>query len=125
MVSDSPEFGFFVLHLIHRPIECSLWIVDFKRKSGSLLSVYAIDDYIKGNDNERMLRKSRECVRFGKRVKTLRTKAGLSQERLGFRAGVHPVSISRIETASLNATVTMIHKLAKALRVHPSKLFTN
>jgi len=70
-------------------------------------------------------RKIKECVRFGQRIKALREKAGLSQEKLGFRASLHPVSVSRIERAEINATVATVYKLAKALRVHPGLFFKN
>jgi transcriptional regulator with XRE-family HTH domain len=70
-----------------------------------------------------MPRKIRECLKFGAQVRALRQSVGLSQEKLGFRAGIHPVSVSRIERAEINATVSTIYRLAKALRVHPSKFF--
>ncbi|MCL4354837.1 MAG: helix-turn-helix domain-containing protein [Patescibacteria group bacterium] len=60
---------------------------------------------------------------FGKRLRYLRKKAGLSQEELGFRAGLHRTYIGSIERAEQNVSVDNIHKLAKALKVPPEELF--
>lgn len=60
---------------------------------------------------------------FGKRLRELRKKNGLSQEELGFRAGLHRTYIGAIERAEQNVSVDNIHKLAKALRIQASELF--
>lgn len=62
---------------------------------------------------------------FGKRLHELRKKYGLSQEELGFRAGLHRTYIGSIERAEQNVSMDNIHKLAKALRVPSSELFKN
>lgn len=60
---------------------------------------------------------------FAKRLKFLRKKAGLSQEELGFKSGLHRTYIGSIERAEQNVSVDNIHKLAKALRISPDELF--
>ena len=62
---------------------------------------------------------------FGKRLRELRKKHGLSQEELGFRAGLHRTYIGAIERGEQNVSVDNIHKLAKALHVPASELFKN
>ena len=54
---------------------------------------------------------------FGKRLRALRKKVGLSQEELGFRANLHRTYIGSIERAEQNVSVDNIQKLAKALKV--------
>ncbi|MFH0936943.1 MAG: helix-turn-helix transcriptional regulator [Candidatus Daviesbacteria bacterium] len=60
---------------------------------------------------------------FGKKLRELRTKAGLSQEELGFRAGIHRTYVGAIERGEQNISVDNIHKLAKALKIPVSELF--
>ena len=60
---------------------------------------------------------------FGKRLRKLRKEMGLSQEELGFRAGLHRTYIGSIERAEQNISVDNIHKLAKALKIPPDELF--
>jgi transcriptional regulator with XRE-family HTH domain len=62
-------------------------------------------------------------AQFGKRLRALRKKAGLSQEELGFRANLHRTYIGSIERAEQNISVDNIHKLAKALKVSPDEFF--
>jgi transcriptional regulator with XRE-family HTH domain len=60
---------------------------------------------------------------FGKRLRQLRKQAGLSQEALGDKAGLHRTYIGSIERGEQNISVDNIHKLAKALKVQPKNLF--
>jgi transcriptional regulator with XRE-family HTH domain len=60
---------------------------------------------------------------FGKRLRELRKRSGLSQEELGFRAGLHRTYIGAIERSEQNVSVDNIHKLAKALKVPADELF--
>lgn len=53
--------------------------------------------------------------KFGRKVREERTKLGLSQEELAFRAGVHRTYIGMIERAEKNITLENIEKIAKAL----------
>jgi transcriptional regulator with XRE-family HTH domain len=61
-------------------------------------------------------------IEFGQRVKALRTARGLSQERLGFKAGLHRTAVSFIERAARSATLETIEKLSEALGVEPAEL---
>jgi len=47
----------------------------------------------------------------------------MSQEELGFAAGLHRTYIGSIERAEQNVSVDNIHKLAKALKVSVNELF--
>lgn len=62
-------------------------------------------------------------IQFGKKLRILRNKAGLSQEELGFRANLHRTYIGSIERAEQNVSVDNIHKLAKALKVSADEFF--
>ncbi len=59
---------------------------------------------------------------FGQRVRTLRTKRGISQEELADRCGVHRTYMGRIERGETNITLTNIHKVARGLGVSPASL---
>ena len=60
---------------------------------------------------------------FGAAVRSRREELGLSQEALGYRAGLHRTFISDIERGRRNPTVKVIWKLARALDTGPSALF--
>lgn len=55
-------------------------------------------------------------------VRRLRKSAGLSQEALADRAGLHRTYISSIERGERNITLASIFALAKALGVDPRDL---
>jgi transcriptional regulator with XRE-family HTH domain len=59
---------------------------------------------------------------FGRKLRELRMKAGLSQEELGFRAKLHRTYIGSIERGEQNISIDNIHKLSRALRVKPDEL---
>lgn len=59
---------------------------------------------------------------LGKKIRTLRKKQGLSQEKLGFKANLHRTYIGTIERGEQNISVDNIHKIAKALKVSPKEL---
>ena len=60
--------------------------------------------------------------RLGRRVKALREKRKLSQVALAKRAGVSRGYLARLEIGYHDPTVTMLVKLAKALRVKVTQL---
>ncbi len=61
--------------------------------------------------------------KFGQKVRTERTKLGLSQEELATRAGVHRTYIGMIERAEKNITLENIEKIAKALKISIAHFF--
>jgi len=60
---------------------------------------------------------------FGTRLRVLRDRAGLTQERLAFRAGMDRSYIGQVERGEVNLSIDNIAKIAKGLRVHPAELF--
>jgi transcriptional regulator with XRE-family HTH domain len=60
---------------------------------------------------------------FGLALKQWRTKACLSQEELGFRAGLHRTYISGAERGVRNVSLQTISKLARALDISLSEFF--
>jgi transcriptional regulator with XRE-family HTH domain len=69
-----------------------------------------------------MKAKNRQCLNFGALVRHFRERIGISQETLADRAEIHRTYIGGIERGERNPTLTMIHKIAKALGVKPSRL---
>lgn len=59
---------------------------------------------------------------FGRRLAAARHDAGLTQEQLAERAGVHAVTISTLETATRAASVPTLVRLAAALDINPAVL---
>lgn len=68
--------------------------------------------------------KKEVLIKFGKRVKELRIKQNISQEKLAEKANVHRTYIGMIERAEKNITLINIEKIAKALDVNINDLFT-
>ena len=62
--------------------------------------------------------------KFGQRVRQLRYQEGYSQEEVADRAGVHRTYIGMIERAEKNITLLKIEKVAKALNIRLTDLFT-
>ena len=56
------------------------------------------------------------AVAFGLTLRKLRKEAGLTQEQLGFEAGLRRTYISILELGQQQPTLTTILKLAKPLR---------
>lgn len=59
---------------------------------------------------------------IGKRLAELREQAGLSQEDLGVRAGLHSMSISKIERGVVQPKLATVEALARALGVKVAEL---
>ncbi len=62
-------------------------------------------------------------TKFGVRVRTLRTKKGLSQEAFADLCGLHRTYIGAIERGERNISLENIEKIARALGVSIPFLF--
>jgi transcriptional regulator with XRE-family HTH domain len=67
------------------------------------------------------LDKNAIAVSFGWVLRELRKDAGLSQEQLGFEAGLQRNYISELELGLKQPSVTTLFKVSKALKVKPEK----
>ncbi len=63
-----------------------------------------------------------DLIRFGREVRKRREALEISQEELGFRAGLHRNYIGYVERAECNATMKRVVKIARALKLRPSEL---
>lgn len=61
-------------------------------------------------------------VAFGRRLRELRSKFGVSQDDLAGRTDVHPTAIGRLERGSREPRLTTILRLARGLEVLPGAL---
>jgi transcriptional regulator with XRE-family HTH domain len=61
--------------------------------------------------------------RFGKRVRELRQRRGMSQETLSFEAGLDRSYIGQVERGERNISLQNVEKLALALRLKMAELF--
>jgi transcriptional regulator with XRE-family HTH domain len=59
---------------------------------------------------------------IGASVQSFRKRAGLSQEKLGEKADLHPVCISQVERGTKAVSVEALWKLSRALRVRMALL---
>ncbi len=64
----------------------------------------------------------RAIQRFGQQLQRLRTRRGLTQEQLAVKAGLARVYVTKLEQGEHDPTLTMLVRLAKALRVPVTKL---
>ncbi len=62
-------------------------------------------------------------VLFGRRLRELRLKQHLSQEKLAELSGLHITYVGGIERGQRNVSLVNIVKLARALKVKPGDLF--
>jgi len=63
------------------------------------------------------------AAQFAANVERLREARGLTQEKLGWAAGIHQTAIARIESGERKPTLATIVKLAHGLEVPPAELF--
>ena len=61
-------------------------------------------------------------MKFGKRLREIRSRKGVSQEALAADAGPHRTYVSSVERGERNITLLNIYRLAKALGVSPTEL---
>jgi len=62
-------------------------------------------------------------IDMGSRVRTLREKAGISQEALGHLSGLHRTYVGAIERGERNPSVLSLKKIADALKIKLGELF--
>jgi transcriptional regulator with XRE-family HTH domain len=67
--------------------------------------------------------KDRRLQHFGERMRALRLEAGLSQEQLATKAGIHRTYIGGVERGERNLSLLNIMRIADALGVPPASLF--
>lgn len=73
---------------------------------------------------QHMSKKTSSIVTFGKIIRELRKSQGLTQEDLADKAGVHRTYIGMIERGEKNITLSNIEKLASALNIPISEIFS-
>jgi transcriptional regulator with XRE-family HTH domain len=59
---------------------------------------------------------------IGKNIKKARKKAGLTQDVLADKVGIHVSYISRIERGVVNSSIEVLESIAKALKVKSSDI---
>ena len=62
---------------------------------------------------------------IGARIKEIRTRKGLSQEKLSEKMGINPKYLSSIERGKENPTLNTFIKLAESLEVDLGEIFTS
>jgi transcriptional regulator with XRE-family HTH domain len=62
-------------------------------------------------------------IKFGQKIREIRLKQNISQEKLAEKANLHRTYIGMIERAEKNITLLNIQKIANALGVGISDLF--
>ncbi len=68
---------------------------------------------------------SQSLIILGKTIRKLRSKLGISQEELAYRADIHRTYMGDVERGERNIATLNIVKIAKALKVKPSVLFSD
>lgn len=61
--------------------------------------------------------------RFGSRIRNIRMREQLTQEKLAERAEINVTYVSDIERGETNITLEMVERIAKAFNVDPKYLF--
>lgn len=65
---------------------------------------------------------TKDLIKLGEKIRTLRDSKGYSQEALANKAGLHRNFISSLELAQKNPTYTTLIKLARALEITVQEL---
>ncbi|NLL80517.1 MAG: helix-turn-helix transcriptional regulator [Clostridiales bacterium] len=64
-------------------------------------------------------------VIIGSRIRSYRKSQNLSQEKLAEMAEIHPTYLGQLERGEKSPTIEIINKIANALQVPLSRLFSN
>ena len=65
----------------------------------------------------------KDLTHFGRRVRALRERLGLSQEELADKAGIHRTYVGGLERGERNLGLKNVFRIAKALGVRASEMF--
>ncbi len=71
---------------------------------------------------EKQYRDELAIKKVGQNIRDIRTKKGLSQEKLAYLCGMELSQINRIELGKINTSVSYIFLIAEKLGVQPSEL---
>jgi transcriptional regulator with XRE-family HTH domain len=63
-------------------------------------------------------------AKFAANVERIRERRKMTQEQLGWAAGLHQTAVARIESGERKPTLDTILKLARGLEVPPAELFS-
>ena len=63
-------------------------------------------------------------LEFGDHLRSLRKKAGLTQEEIADRTGIHVTYLSGVERGLRNPSIRNVRRLAQALRMPTKELFS-
>ena len=75
-----------------------------------------------GSPLRRAPRSEKFAERFGQNLAAARTKAGISQEELGVRAGLHRTAVGQLERGERVARADTLVKLGGSLSLEPQEL---
>lgn len=64
-------------------------------------------------------------IKFGQRIRELRQKTGLSQEKFALMIGMDRTYFSSVESSKRNISLLNIKKIADGLEITVDKLFEN
>ena len=70
------------------------------------------------------IRNQKFITAFGKHIKALRKKKGLSQYKLAYEANIDRSQIIDIENGKINTSISTIYALSTALDVQPKELLS-
>jgi transcriptional regulator with XRE-family HTH domain len=75
--------------------------------------------------NAQFIAEHRARRQLASNVRTIRTHAGLTQERLAERAGIDPSTIQKVEAGTLNPSLLTAAALARGLGCTTAQLLTH
>jgi ribosome-binding protein aMBF1 (putative translation factor) len=98
------------------PADCPAACID--RNFRGCISRSALQDYM--DTSQQQQRTSYRA--FGRAIRELRARRGISQEDLGFASSLHRNYVDAVERGEINPTMRTIVRLAIGLRIRPSEL---